>query len=83
MSSWTFLLLMFILIVFMIAQSVKLLNSDTKAGELARAFVWSVIDRIKCRKDMPTAPTEKKSSNRPFGSEQAKGGRFQSAARRM
>jgi hypothetical protein len=49
MSFWAFLLLLTILGVFVIAQTVKVLNSETKAGELARAFVWSIIERIKRR----------------------------------
>jgi hypothetical protein len=44
---WTFLLLVVILGVFVMAQMVKLLNSETKAGELARAFARSIIDRIR------------------------------------
>ncbi len=59
MTMWTFLLLLCILGVFVIAQMVKLLNSESKAGELARALVWSVIDRIGGRKNAPTPPSEK------------------------
>jgi hypothetical protein len=47
MSFWTFALLAFILGVFVIAQLVKLLNSESKAGELSREFAWSVINRIR------------------------------------
>ncbi len=59
MTFWTFLLLLVILGVFVIAQMVKLLNSETKAGELAREFVRSIIDRIRHRKDTQTSPSEK------------------------
>jgi hypothetical protein len=59
MSFWTFMLLVCILGVFMIAQLVKLLNSDSKAGDLAREFVWSVIDRINRREDKPPPASEK------------------------
>jgi len=58
MTFWTFLLLLIILSVFVTAQLVKLLNGDSKAGELARAFAWSVINRIRRRKDTATAPSD-------------------------
>ena len=57
MTFWTFMLLLFILTVFVIAQLVKLMNGDSKASELARAFAWSVINRIKRRKG-PAASDE-------------------------
>jgi hypothetical protein len=59
MSFWTFALLLFILGVFVTAQLVKLLNSESKAGELAREFAWSVIDRVRHGKDTAPEPTEK------------------------
>jgi hypothetical protein len=59
MTFWTFILLLVILGAFLIAQMVKLLNSDTKAGELARAFGWSIIERIRNRKDSQTSSSEK------------------------
>jgi hypothetical protein len=40
-----------ILGVFVIAQLVKLLNSESKAGEISRAFARSVINRIRHGKD--------------------------------
>jgi hypothetical protein len=51
MSFWTFTLLVFILGVFTIAQVVKLLNSESKAGELSRELALSVINRIRRGKD--------------------------------
>jgi hypothetical protein len=59
MSFWTFLLLLMILGVFVIAQGLKVLNSETKAGELAREFLRSIIQRIKRKEITPPAPTEK------------------------
>jgi hypothetical protein len=61
MSFWTFMLLLIILGVFMIAQLVKLLNGDSKAGELARSLAWSVIHRIGRHKDKQTASSEEES----------------------
>ncbi len=58
MTFWTFLLLLTILGVFVIAQMVKLLNGDSKAGDLGRAFVWSIIERIGRLKDHPSIPSE-------------------------
>jgi hypothetical protein len=58
MTFWTFLLLLTILGVFVIAQLVKLLNGDSKAGELGRALVWSIIERIGRRKDTSRIPSE-------------------------
>jgi hypothetical protein len=63
MSFWAFLLLLTILGVFVIAQMVKVLNSETKAGELSRAFVWSVIERIRHRKGAQIPPSDKESCN--------------------
>jgi hypothetical protein len=57
MTFWTFMLLLSILSIFVIAQLVKLLNSESKAGELLRAFAWSIIEKIRHRKD-PQAPPE-------------------------
>jgi hypothetical protein len=61
MSFWTFMLLLIILGVFVIAQLVKLLNSESKAGELARSFAWSIIHRIGRRKDKQTATSDEES----------------------
>ncbi len=60
MTFWTFLLLLMILTVFVFAQLVKLMNGDSKASELARSCAWSVINRIKGRKDATTAPSDEK-----------------------
>ena len=48
----------FILGVFVIARWVKLLKSESTAGDIARAFVRSIIDRIDRRKDTPIDRSE-------------------------
>ena len=56
MTFWTFLFLLAVLGCFGIAQLLKLMNSDSRAGELARAFAWAVIKRISGRKDTAAQP---------------------------
>jgi hypothetical protein len=56
MTFWTFLLLLIIMSVFVIAQGLKVLNSETKAGKLTRVFVWSIIQRVKRKEPTPPDP---------------------------
>ena len=56
MTFWTFLFLLAVLGCFGIAQLLKLMNSDSRVGELCRAFAWAVIDRVRGRKSTATPP---------------------------
>ena len=58
MTFWTCVFLLFLLGVFVIAQLVKILNSESKAGELFRTFFMSVINRIRRRKETPAPSSD-------------------------